>query len=250
LCSTTSVNLYFTPGATGVANPNPQRNDDGKHSAGFEAHWDWMDVMVFQISGEKLWSVASTPIVPLSNRDLKRKPTLEEMERYRGNDGSAHEPRFRDVLLRPGDVLYIPRGFIHNASTVSSDIHLPGIQDRENGGKPSLHLTFGLEHSCKSIMQSVLHEVISMFGMEYPTLGIALRKRKCGNGGGANAAELMNVGWLDVLHYSLADVTRGYCELADDDDIDDEPQSAACWLRGRVALFLGRGDERVLRACP
>mmetsp|Transcript_18970 Transcript_18970/g.21847 ORF Transcript_18970/g.21847 Transcript_18970/m.21847 type:complete len:219 (+) Transcript_18970:171-827(+) len=83
-------------------------------------------------------------------------------------------------------------------------------------------------------MQSVLHEVISMFGMEYPTLGIALRKRKCGNGGGANAAELMNVGWLDVLHYSLAEVTRGYCELADDDDIDDEPQSAACWLRKSI----------------
>lgn len=229
LCSTTSVNMYFTPGATGV----PQRpDDDGKHSSGFEAHWDWMDVMVFQISGEKLWSVANTPIVPLSNRDLKRKPTLEEMERYRGNLASEGpvEPRFRDVLLRPGDVLYIPRGFIHNASTVSSDILLPGIQDRESG-RPSLHLTFGLEHSCKSLMQSVLHEMIQMFGMEYPTLGIALRKRKCR---GAGAAELINVGWLDVLHYSLAEVTRGHCELANDNDNDDEPRGAACWLRKSI----------------
>ena len=81
-------------------------------------------------------------------------------------------------------------------------------------------------------MQSVFHEMIRIFGIEYPTLGIVLHKRKYG-GAGASVA-MMNVGWLDVLHYSLAKVMKDHYKLANDNDNDDEPQGAACWLRKSI----------------
>lgn len=102
-----SSNLYVTPPS----------------STAFESHWDFMDVIVVQISGKKFWNVAKNPTIYLSTEELKRKPTMEEVS----------EPYYPTFLLEPGDALYIPRGFLHNASTV------------ELNDEPSLHLTFGLE---------------------------------------------------------------------------------------------------------
>ena len=104
-----SCNLYLTP---------------ANNASGFEAHWDWMDVIVIQLEGTKLWSVARNPTVYLSTESLKRKPTPKELMSLK---------RYDDVLLNPGDILYIPRGTIHNASTPVAS------------AEPSLHVTFGLE---------------------------------------------------------------------------------------------------------
>jgi len=102
-----SSNLYLTP-------PN---------ASAFDSHWDYMDVIVVQVIGKKYWNVAKSPTVYLSTEELKRKPTIEEVSK-------PHYPMF---LMQPGDALYIPRGFLHNASTAGLD----------EGS--SLHLTFGLE---------------------------------------------------------------------------------------------------------
>jgi len=40
-------------------------------------------------------------------------------------------------MLKPGDILYIPRGFVHNATTELS-------VGQKIFGEPSLHLTFGI----------------------------------------------------------------------------------------------------------
>ena len=85
---------------------------------GFKPHYDTHDVIVAQIEGRKLWRVygaeAACPLPELTNGDPFRRENLPT-------------PEFID--LRPGDVLYIPRGWIHEAETESGS---------------SLHLTFGV----------------------------------------------------------------------------------------------------------
>jgi hypothetical protein len=81
------TNLYITP-------PGGQ---------GFEAHYDTHDVFVLQIAGSKEWTVLDAPVrLPLSGQqfDSKLHPA-----------GAAT----LSTMLRAGDLLYIPRGFLHHA---------------------------------------------------------------------------------------------------------------------------------------
>lgn len=111
-----SCNLYLTP----------------SNASGFESHWDWMDVIVVQMSGEKTWSLWKEPTLPLSTATLKREPELHENQ----------AERYSDLRLGQGDILYIPRGTLHNASTGSSE---------------SLHLTFGIEPTDCLVADWFLH---------------------------------------------------------------------------------------------
>mmetsp|Transcript_19308 Transcript_19308/g.29094 ORF Transcript_19308/g.29094 Transcript_19308/m.29094 type:complete len:397 (+) Transcript_19308:101-1291(+) len=118
------ANLYVTP-------PN---------DAAFDSHWDPMDVIVVQVYGQKYWNVAKDPTVYLSNQQQKRKPTLNEID-------VPHYPTF---LMKPGDVLYIPRGFLHNASTV-------GLFDR------SLHVTFGVHPELAAVKDLIEYAIDPQF---------------------------------------------------------------------------------------
>jgi bifunctional lysine-specific demethylase and histidyl-hydroxylase NO66 len=95
------VNVYLTPPS----------------SRGLDIHYDTHDVFVLQISGVKHWAVYGESFrYPLANQKRKGKIT------------DPGEPLI-DVELKPGDSLYIPRGFLHGAETV----------ERE-----SAHLTIGI----------------------------------------------------------------------------------------------------------
>jgi bifunctional lysine-specific demethylase and histidyl-hydroxylase NO66 len=87
-------------------------------SQGFKPHYDTHDVLVAQVEGEKLWRVygaeAACPLPELTDGAPVRREGLPTPEHIR---------------LVPGDVLYIPRGWIHEAES-------------EKGS--SLHLTFGI----------------------------------------------------------------------------------------------------------
>lgn len=85
---------------------------------GFRVHYDTHDVLILQVQGEKLWRHWPQPPVPFANN---RTPHQREPE--------PQEPPLTQ-MLRPGDVLYVPRGILHDASS----------QD----AKSSLHLTVGL----------------------------------------------------------------------------------------------------------
>jgi len=100
-----SVNLYVTPG----------------NGEAFDTHWDIMDVVVVQLAGQKYWNVAKNATVYLSNEKLKHKPNGKEL----------NVPYYPQFLMKPGDALYIPRGFLHNASTI--DLY-----------ETSIHATFGI----------------------------------------------------------------------------------------------------------
>jgi ribosomal protein L16 Arg81 hydroxylase len=95
-----NVNLYLT----------------NKSSQGLEAHYDDDDVFVLQISGEKSWKTyEAKALLPLPNAP------------YQQVDVSTSE--YQTHVIRPGDVLYIPRGVLHEAVA---------------GETPSLHLTVSL----------------------------------------------------------------------------------------------------------
>lgn len=100
------VNAYLTPA----------------QSTGFSDHYDVHDVFVLQVEGEKRWRIRS-PVHPMPLRDqpwTDRRLTVER--------GAAGEPLI-EATLRPGDCLYLPRGYLHSATAL---------------GALSTHLTVGV----------------------------------------------------------------------------------------------------------
>lgn len=96
------VNAYITP----------------RSSTGFSAHYDVHDVFVLQIAGEKRWRIHEPVHVdPLRNQPWEhRKAAVRER---------AGEPPSIDAVLRPGDALYLPRGYLHAAEARDAvSVHL------------------------------------------------------------------------------------------------------------------------------
>jgi bifunctional lysine-specific demethylase and histidyl-hydroxylase NO66 len=95
------ANSYYTP----------------RGSQGFAVHHDTHDVLVLQVAGEKRWLLYD----PLVELPLKH-------QRYSKALGDHGRPT-DDFVLRAGDTLYLPRGWLHQAETSDTD---------------SLHLTIGI----------------------------------------------------------------------------------------------------------
>jgi Cupin superfamily protein len=95
------ANAYYTPRA----------------AQGLPVHHDTHDVFVLQMSGRKRWLVYE-PVLELPLKNQRYSPDL-------GEPGEAVEDR----VLGAGDMLYLPRGWLHEALTSDTD---------------SLHLTVGV----------------------------------------------------------------------------------------------------------
>lgn len=114
------VNCYLTP----------------RKAQGFRAHYDTHDVLVAQVQGEKQWKVYGGATVCPLNLMVNGDP--------RARDTASATPW--DVRLKSGDLLYIPRGWIHEALTEDSS---------------SLHLTFGLHPPlAKDLLSAALDALI------------------------------------------------------------------------------------------
>lgn len=87
------ANAYITPG----------------QAAGFPAHYDTHDIFVLQIAGRKRWQVTEPPI-HLPHRSQTFKP-----------EGFKPGPVLAEFELEAGDLLYLPRGYVH--ATTTSDSH-------------------------------------------------------------------------------------------------------------------------------
>jgi JmjC domain len=101
------INAYITP----------------PESQGFSAHYDVHDVFVLQLAGEKRWTIHE----PVYDDPLRSQPWQQRAEQVAA--AARDEQPVIDEVLRPGDALYVPRGFLHSAKAL---------------GGVSAHLTVGL----------------------------------------------------------------------------------------------------------
>jgi ribosomal protein L16 Arg81 hydroxylase len=95
------TNLYLTP----------------PRGKGFSPHWDNHDVFILQVLGSKSWSIE------------KERRVYPEKGARMGDDGRELRGELMAFNLKQGDLIYIPRGFVHAA---------------ECGDEPSLHITLGV----------------------------------------------------------------------------------------------------------
>ncbi|WP_239923720.1 cupin domain-containing protein, partial [Agaribacterium haliotis] len=133
----------------------------------FGYHYDEVDVFLVQIHGTKLWSVAK-PRIPYPIEGMF-KPPIDQNQA--GNEYLSAE-------LKPGNVLFIPRGHIHKG--------LPG----DSG---SLHLSVGIHPL--TVADGLINKI-----QEYSHLDEHLRSPLCRSEkliSAINKVELTNIGMRD-----------------------------------------------------
>jgi ribosomal protein L16 Arg81 hydroxylase len=106
------VNAYITPAS----------------SRGFDPHYDVHDVFVIQIAGEKRWSIHE----PVYRDPLSSEPWTDHKDAVIER---ANGVPYLEETFAPGDVLYLPRGWIHSATAL---------------GDYSIHLTIGVSAHTRS----------------------------------------------------------------------------------------------------
>ena len=124
LCHPVQANAYITP----------------PYAKGFKVHYDTHDVFILQAHGQKHWRV-------WENRD-EAKPLDNESFEAPSEYSPSGPPIFDDKLTQ-GEVLYIPRGYLHEA---------------RSGDDVSLHITVGvlvnrLIDALEALMNSVLQTI-------------------------------------------------------------------------------------------
>ena len=118
------TNIYITP----------------KGSQGFPPHYDTHDVFVLQISGEKSWRIYENTLFLAD--------TATPFVKGERQPGAIID----EFIMKPGDLLYIPRGVMHDANTNSLD---------------SFHVTTGILG--KTWAQHI-SEMLSLYSKEIPSL--------------------------------------------------------------------------------
>jgi ribosomal protein L16 Arg81 hydroxylase len=110
---------------------------------GFSAHYDVHDVFVLQIAGEKQWRIYP-PVLISPLRDQPWNDRKADVERR------ADEPPLIEALLKPGDCLYLPRGYLHAATA---------------RGGVSTHLTLGIHVWTRyAVAQQLMEQALRTVG--------------------------------------------------------------------------------------
>ncbi|WP_327639109.1 cupin domain-containing protein [Kribbella sp. NBC_00482] len=127
------INAYITPA----------------ESQGFSAHYDVHDVFVLQVAGEKHWTVHE----PVHLDPLRNQPWTDHARAV--EEAARDQAPVIDEVLRPGDALYVPRGFLHSAKAL---------------GGVSAHLTVGLH----TLTRYLLVQELAALAANQPDLRTAL----------------------------------------------------------------------------
>jgi ribosomal protein L16 Arg81 hydroxylase len=115
--------LGFIAGVSAYCSPG------GGRGAG--PHFDEHDTAVAQIAGTKRWRIAPGPELPLETVPLLPFETRAEMRRHRVPPPPfTHSDDLEEIILAPGDFLYLPRGYIHDVQAMDAF---------------TVHLTFGIQ---------------------------------------------------------------------------------------------------------
>ncbi|UOY03977.1 cupin domain-containing protein [Blastococcus sp. PRF04-17] len=128
----TQVNAYITPPS----------------SRGFSPHYDVHDVFVLQVAGEKHWTIHE----PVLHDPLRTQPWNDRAAEVAA---AAEGEPVVDEVLRPGDVLYLPRGFLHSATAL---------------GEISAHLTIGVHSVTRWAAAETALELVKTLAADDPSL--------------------------------------------------------------------------------
>jgi bifunctional lysine-specific demethylase and histidyl-hydroxylase NO66 len=135
----------------------------------FGTHFDNHDVIVIQTGGTKVWNLyasrADNPIENFPDDDATRR----WFEQTRG-------PLMQQVTMQPGDVLYLPRGWYHDALATDG---------------PSLHVTFAIT----PLHGRTLLSLLNLEAMKNPAYR-AFAPPATEDGGAALAAHLAEYGQI------------------------------------------------------
>ena len=216
------ANAYYTPA----------------RSQGLPVHHDTHDVLVLQVAGSKRWLVYD----PVFELPLKH-------QRYQAEMGEPG-PVVMDVVLRGGDTLYLPRGWLHEALTSEED---------------SLHLTIGISvvtwlDAFRELLSEVEDDVEFRRSVPPDADGSAeLFERLAERLGPEHVAEVMRAKFLGgrrpVLDGQLGDlraletlseesaVARRETVIADLTELDDG--GVALVFEGRRVVFPGHAQEEL-----
>jgi hypothetical protein len=132
----TQVNAYITPPS----------------SRGFSAHYDVHDVFVLQVAGEKHWTIHE----PVLTDPLRTQPWTD---RTADVAAAAEREPVIDAVLRPGDALYLPRGYLHSATAL---------------GEISAHLTIGVHSVTRWAAAESALDLVRTLAAEDPALRSSL----------------------------------------------------------------------------
>lgn len=165
----------------------------------FGPHYDLHDVFAVQTQGEKVWRLyANRADAPTSY------PELGDERQIRGWLNQTKGALMDEVRMRPGDVLYLPRGWYHDALAVDG---------------ASLHVTF----SVTPLYGRVLFRVLEEAALKDPAFRAWLPSAQEENGAALGAV--------------LADLGRRLADLAASPAIRDEVAMAQERLRPRHGGF-------------
>ncbi|KAJ1621960.1 hypothetical protein T492DRAFT_1065794 [Pavlovales sp. CCMP2436] len=146
---------------------------------GFEAHFDQMDVLVLQLEGEKEWTVYD-PFLPLPDTERKFAPSAALL---------ASVPSVQ-VTLTPGSLLFLPRGFAHEAAT-------------SNGSQHSSHLTLG-----------ILSKDALWLGLVHAAINVAAGQRAAAAAGSPDRQLSGGLSWAQLLRAASSAVAWSSAERA------------------------------------
>jgi ribosomal protein L16 Arg81 hydroxylase len=221
------ANLYWTP-------PDSQ---------GLRAHWDGHDVLVLQIAGSKRWRLYDPPVALPTDlpptfafergRPISTPGSFRQWSTQPPAEAFGPEAPAREIELRAGDLLYLPRGHGHEART---------------GETLSIHVTLGLyavtwaDLLCLAVYQAAQADV--RFRRALP-VGFASEPEA----GPPERAEFAAL--ADAFHRAASDPTaaaRAFTEMAERFVLGAPPVES-----GRAADLLrveGIGPETPLRRRP
>ena len=199
------TNVYLTPG----------------NAAGFTPHYDTHDVFILQISGVKHWRIYNPPLA-LPHRTQPFNP-----QHYKPSDPLL------EMDLAPGDLLYLPRGFVHTTTTSHSasmhvtlgitvytwvDVLAEWLQSSKNDARfrralpPGFATQAELKPSMTAEFEALLGELKRSSGTE-PLIDVFVRKVRSGLNGPTDKFHLdvaaigpqSLVKALDRSRYSIAE---------------------------------------------
>ncbi|MCS5732822.1 cupin domain-containing protein [Herbiconiux daphne] len=185
----TQVNAYVTPAS----------------SRGFDPHYDVHDVFVLQIAGEKHWRIHS----PVHPDPLRNQPWGDHRQAVARE--ALNEPAV-DAVLRPGDALYLPRGWIHSAEAL---------------GGTSVHLTIGVSaYTRADVVKALVSTLDDVAGLR--------------------GSLPLGVDWSDpetlrpIVDETVADLVRALSAIPDARDVADDAAAPEVFRAADPAALVSR----------